>query len=190
MNPFPQLSTKRLLLRKLGAADIPSLVTYANNKAVADNVLNIPHPYTEEDAIFWLNFVQQGFKNLERFVFAVVLKENDEFIGAVGLHLNGKHNGAELGYWLGQPFWSKGYVTEAVSAVLGFGFEELNLHKIYATHFTDNLASGKVMIKNGMIKEGELKEQYKVGDVYKSVVQYRLLKEEYVQKNKPSESKN
>ena len=179
MTVLPQLVTPRLLLRKLQIEDIPFLVKYANSKAVSNNVLNIPHPYTEEDAVFWLNLVWQGFKSRERFVFAVVLKESGELVGAIGLHPNAKHNGAEMGYWLGQPFWGKGIMTEAVSAVLKFGFEEVKLHKIYATHFTDNPASGKVMVKNGMIKEGELKDQYKVGEVYKSVLQYRLLKEEY-----------
>ena len=185
MTALPQLITSRLLLRKLEVTDLPFLVKYANNKAVSNNVLNIPHPYTEEDAVFWLNFVWQGLKSGERFVFAVVLKESNEFIGAIGLHPNGKHNGAEMGYWLGEAFWGNGLMTEAASAVLRFGFEELNLHKIYATHFTDNLASGKVMLKNGMIKEGELKEHYKVEGVYKSVMQYRLLRQEYKQKDAP-----
>ena len=181
MNP---LNTDRLLLRKLQAADIPLLVKYAGNKAIADNVLNVPHPYTEEDAIFWLNFVLQGYKNGERFVFAITLKQTAEFIGAVGLHPFAKHGTAELGYWLGQPFWVRGLMTEAVRAMLRFGFEELNLHKIHATHFTDNPASGKVMLHNGMIKEGEWKEQYKVGNEYKSVLQYRLLKSEWEERNK------
>ncbi|GAA4737105.1 GNAT family N-acetyltransferase [Flavisolibacter ginsenosidimutans] len=181
MNQLPQLSTNRLLLRSLQVTDIASLVKYANNKAIADNVLNIPHPYTEKDAVFWLNFVLQGFQHKERFVFAIVQKEGSEFIGAIGLHPAGKHDNAEMGYWLGEPFWGGGLMTEAAGVVLKFGFEELNLHKIYATHFTDNIASGKVMVNNGMIKEGELKDQYKVGDVYKSVIQYRLLKNEWAE---------
>jgi ribosomal-protein-alanine N-acetyltransferase len=182
MNPFPQCSTTRLLLRQVAVADIPFLVRYANNKAIAANVLNIPHPYTEEDAVSWLNFVQQGFKNRERFVFAIVWKETGQFIGAIGLHLSGRHNTAELGYWLGQPFWGKGFMTEAANAVVKFGFAELGLNKIYATHFTDNPASGKVLQNTGMIK-GELKDHYRVGDAYKSVVQYRLLKAEYGEQN-------
>lgn len=180
MTSFPELSTTRLHLRKVTAADIPSLVKYANNKAISDNLLTLPHPYTEEDAIFWLNFVLQGFRNRERFVFAVALKESPDLIGAIGLHPTPRHNTAEMGYWLGEPFWGKGLMTEAVGAVLKFGFEELALNKIYATHFTNNPASGKVMVANGMIKEGELAEQYKVGDEYASITQYRLLKREWL----------
>lgn len=179
MNLFPQITTNRLTLRKVQADDIPFLIKYANNKAISGNILNVPHPYGEEDAIFWINFVLQGFKNKERFVFAIISRENNEFVGAIGLHLGGKHDTAEMGYWIGEPFWSQGIMTEAVKAVLKFGFEELGLNKIYATHFTDNMASGKVMVNNGMVKEGELKDHYKVDDIYKSVIQYRLLKQEY-----------
>lgn len=179
MNSFPELSTNRLRLRKVAVADIPSLIKYAGNKAISANLLNVPHPYTEEDAVFWMNFVLQGFKSGERFVFAITLKESGEFIGAIGLHPNGRHDTAELGYWLGEPFWGQGLMTEAVTAVLRFGFEERKLNKIYATHFATNPASGKVMAANGMIKEGELAEQYKVDDAYQSVSCYRLLKREW-----------
>lgn len=190
MSSFPQLSTNRLTLRKVQAADLPFLIKYANNKTISNNLLNIPHPYKEEDAIFWMNFVLQGFKNKERYVFAIGLNETGEFIGAVGLHLNGRHDGAEMGYWLGEPFWGKGLMTEAVKAVLQFGFDELALNKIYATHFSNNIASGKVMIANGMTKEGELKDHYKVDSVYESVIQYRLLKQEYEELNGAVKSKS
>jgi len=182
MNSFPELTTTRLKLRKIESGDIPSIIKYANNKHISSNVLNVPHPYTAEDAIFWMNFALQGFKNKERFVFAITLKESNEFIGGIGIHTDSRHNTAEIGYWLGEPFWNKGIMTEAAKAVLEFGFETLNLNKIYATHFTDNTASGKVLINNGMIKEAELKEQYKVNDMYKSVFQYRLTKQEYKEK--------
>lgn len=179
MTTFPQLTTPRLRLRKVQAADVPLLVQYANHKAISGNLLNVPHPYNEEDAVFWMNFVLQGFKNRERYVFAISDKETNAFMGAVGLHPAPRHNHAELGYWLGEPFWGRGLMTEAVGAVLRFGFKELSLHKIYATHFVNNPASGKVMTANGMIKEGELAEHYKVGEEYLSVVQYRLLKREW-----------
>lgn len=188
MNAPSQLTTARLWLRKPAAADVPFLVRYASHRSVSDNLLNVPHPYAEEDAVFWLNFVLQGWKTEERFVFAVAEKESGEFMGAIGLHPAAKHNAAEMGYWLGEPFWGAGFMTEAAAAVLRFGFEERNLHKIYATHFTDNPASGKVMVNNGMIREGEWKNHYKVGNVYKSVIQYRLLKDEWeaLQAAKPS----
>ena len=93
--------------------------------------------------------------------------------------LNQRFDRAALGYWLAEPFWNNGFVTEAVGRLLAFGFQELKLNKIYATHLLHNPASGRVMIKNGMVKEGELIDHMKKGDEYMSVAQYRLTRKEY-----------
>ena len=84
---------------------------------------------------------------------------------------------------MGEPFWDKGIATEAVAAMLKFGFEKVNLNKIYATHFLENESSGKVLVNNKMIKEAELKEHFKNGEIYGSVIQYRLTKMEFEELN-------
>jgi len=183
MTEFPELITDKLKLRKIRPSDIPSLLKYCNNKNISDQIINIPYPYLEDDAIFRMNFVLQGFKNKERYVFAISLKDSEELIGEIGLHLDKVNNSAQFGYWIAEPFWGKGIATEALAAILKFGFETLHLHKIYATHYPDNLSSGKVMLKNKMIKEAEMKEHYKIEGVYKDVIQYRLTKEEYEERN-------
>jgi [ribosomal protein S5]-alanine N-acetyltransferase len=149
MEASPRLYTNRLILRKIEIEDVPSLVKHANNKKISDNIINIPYPYQEPDAVFRIAYVVRGFKNKERYVFAIVLKETEEFIGEISLHLDSK-TVAQLGYWLGEPFWNRGITTEAIEAVLKFGFEQLNLHRIYATCHQDNTASYKVLLKNGM----------------------------------------
>lgn len=179
MNTFPELTTTRLRLRKIRVSDVPSLLKHVNNKNIADNIVNIPFPYEEEDAVSRMNFVLQGFKNKERFVFAICLADEDELIGEIGLHLDKDNNRAETGYWIAEPFWGKGIATEATAAILQFGFEELQLNKIHATHYLANSASGKVLLNNGMILEAELKDHYKNGASYGSVRMYRLTKEEY-----------
>jgi len=179
MNHFPTLSTPRLHLRKIRKEDLPSLIQYCNNKNISDQIINIPYPYQEEDAISRMNFIFSGFENKERYVFAITLNTNEELIGEIGLHLDKINNSAQFGYWIAEPFWGKGIATEACSAILKFGFEELDLHKIYATHYPENIASGKVMLNNKMMKEGELKDHYKIDRVYRSVIQYRLTKQEY-----------
>ncbi len=146
MEELPELITKRLKLRKIELGDVSSLLKYANNKNISDQIFNIPFPYQEEDAIYRLNFVLQGFKNKERYVFAITLKDSKEFIGEIDLHLDKANNSAQLGYWIAEPFWGKGIATEATSEILKFGFEKLNLSKIYATHYTENKTSGKVML--------------------------------------------
>lgn len=184
MKEFPELITNKLKLRKIRPSDISSLLKYCNNKNISDQIINIPYPYLEDDAVFRMNFVLQGFFKKERYVFAISFKENEELIGEIGLHLDKNNNSAQFGYWIAEPFWGKGIATEATAAILKFGFEKLNLNKIYATHYPDNLASGKVMLNNKMIKEAEMKEHYKINDTYKNVIQYRLTKKEYEELNR------
>lgn len=143
--------------------------------------LNIPHPYDEQDARAWINLCKEGFRNEHQFSFRVALQATDEFIGAMGLTITQPHHRAELGYWIGEPFWGNGYATEAAGAVLKYGFEELQLHKIYATHLVENPASGRVMTKNGMINEGALVDHVFKEGRYFSLMQYRLTAEEYQQ---------
>ncbi len=169
MEVFPQLYTNRLTLRKIRVEDIPSLVKYANNKKISSNIFNIPYPYGEPDAVFRISYVHQGFKAKTRYAFAIVFNESEELIGEISLHFDQTKDIAQLGYWIGEPFWNKGFATEATEAILKMGFEKLNLDTIYAECHPDNKASEKVLLKNRMIKNG----------VNGSVAQYRLTKKEF-----------
>lgn len=183
MDIFPELTTSNLRLRQIRLSDISSLLSYCNNKKISDQIINIPYPYREEDAVYRINFVLQGFKNKERYVFAISLKDREELIGEIGLHIDKGNNCAQVGYWIAEPFWGKGIATEALAAILKFGFETLQLNKIYATHYPENAPSGKVMLKNKMVKEAEMRAHYKIDGVYKDVIQYRLTKKEYEELN-------
>lgn len=183
INKFPKITSTNLILDRITYLDIPRIVECAGNIKVSETTMNIPHPYGEKDAIFWINNANNGFDAMTEFTFGVRIKFSNEFIGGIGLKINKKFNRAVLGYWIAEPYWNMGYATEAVSAILKFGFEELYLNKIYATHLVENQASGKVMIKNGMIKEGELKDHTKKENIYRSLIQYRLTKEEFENNN-------
>lgn len=183
MENFPQITTARLLLGRISYRDIPKIIEYAGNRKVAETTLNIPHPYREEDAVFWINSANSGFKGRTQYTFAVRRKDSEEFIGAIGLRLHVEFLRAELGYWIAEPFWNQGFATEAAGAVLEFGFKDLQLHKIYATHMVENPASGKVMTKNGMIWEGELKDHTRKGDKFRSIVLYRMIRSEFEQRS-------
>ena len=171
--------TERLSLGTILATDIPAIIKYAGDIKVAEHLLNMPHPYYEKDAIFWLNLAHQGWQDKSKYIFGIRLQETQELIGGVGLHVESRYDRAELGYWIGFPFWGQGYMSEAVGAVLDFGFRAANLHKIFAIHYIENPASGKVMSKNGMIKEGVLKDHIKVKGAYKTIAQYGLTKTDY-----------
>ena len=169
MEVFPELNTERLKLRKISIDDIPSLIKYANNKKIADNILNIPYPYQEPDAVFRISYVHQGFKNKSRYVFAIIFKESDELIGEISLHLDQSRNIAQLGYWIGEPFWGKGIGTEATEATLKFGLQKLDLDMVYAECHVENKASEKVLLNNRMTQQG----------VNGNVMLYQLSKQEF-----------
>jgi len=181
MTKFPTLHTPRLTLGQLEIADIPAIVKYANNQNISKMLRSMPYPYQEKDAIGWLNRARTEFDRKTAYMFRVGLAATGEFIGNIGIHIKEEHQKALVGYWMAEPFWGNGYTTEAMAAILKFGFEELRLNKIFAGFQSDNPASGKVMIKNGMVKEAELvDEEFKNGR-FLSIILYRLTKREYEQ---------
>lgn len=179
MKSLPELSTERLNLSALTAVDIPLIVWYANNHEVAKYTANIPHPYAEKDAVFWLNMANVGMKQSNHFVFALRDKETNAFMGGMGLRLHAQFKRAELGYWLAEPFWGQGFTTEAAAAVIRFGFKQLKLRKINARHIIANGASGKVMVKNGFQLEGTLRREMVRDGKEHDVKVYGLLAEEF-----------
>lgn len=156
--------------------DTPRIAINLNNRNISDTTLTIPFPYTKQDATNWVKKTQAEWRTGHAFVFVITLKKTGEVIGAMGLHLQTSHDRAEIGYSIAEPHWNKGYATEALVALLAFGFKELHLHKIFATHMTHNKSSGRVMQKAGMKREATLKDHYKKGEKYVSVVQYYKLK--------------
>jgi RimJ/RimL family protein N-acetyltransferase len=176
---LPTLASERIILSALKVADIPTIVSYAGDEKIAATTSNLPHPYFEKDAIFWLNMANQGFQDKSKYIFAIRLKETEEFIGGIGLHIMDGFKLAEFGYWVAVPFWNHGYATEALKLLLKFGFEELGLNKIYAIHLEHNPASGRVMKKNKMIEEGKLIAHVRKNEEYLNVIQYRLTAAEY-----------
>ena len=176
MKKAPVLETQRLCLRKPRAADIPRIVQFADNEKIYEMTMNMPHPYNEEAAIAWINMANEGLKDDSHFIFAIAQKPDDELIGGIGLKVNNRFNRAELGFWLGEPFWNSGFMSEATRAIIRFGFEELDLHKIFAHHMTKNPASGQVMKKNGMRKEGLLEDHVLKDDTHQSLVVYGITK--------------
>lgn len=176
---FPSLQTERLVLNQLQLEDIDTVVQLAGNENIARMTLNIPHPYEAEDAKWWITNSHRCFEEGTQYTFAIRQQRSAALIGAIGLILTPGHQRATVGYWMGEPYWNQGYTSEALGALLKYGFNELKLNKIYATHLLNNPASGKVMIRNGMIAEGTLMEHYVKDGQYRSVKQYRLLREEW-----------
>jgi len=171
---IPQIETARLRLRPFSSSDIPQLVPLIGAREVAATTLRIPHPYTEEHAKAFLAMQSGNDAN-----FAIILRDGDQLCGGIGLRVEEEHRRAELGYWIGVPYWGNGYATEAGQAVLRYGFEQLRLNRIFAIHFHHNAASGRVLTKLGMRHEGSLRQHIaKWGEFLNSEV-YGILRKEW-----------
>ncbi|MGB5303829.1 MAG: GNAT family N-acetyltransferase, partial [Gemmatimonadota bacterium] len=101
----------------------------------------------------WIESHVDAFRDRERVALAIA-DSNAVLVGAISLRLDLGHRRAELGYWIGLPFWGRGYATEAVVAMVEYGFKELGLNRIFAHHLARNPASGRVLEKAGFVHEG------------------------------------
>jgi RimJ/RimL family protein N-acetyltransferase len=171
----PTLETNRLRLRPFSLADAPTVQALAGAVEVASTTLTIPHPYEDGMAESWIATHEPGYDTGEQATFAIVLKETGELIGAIGLTINASHRRGEMGYWVGVPFWNHGYATEAADALLAFGFDLLELHRIHAVHLSRNPASGRVMQKAGMRHESTQRQHILKRGVFEDVEGYGLL---------------
>lgn len=174
----PTLSTARLSLRPFAAADAPDVQRLAGAREVADTTLNIPHPYVDGMAEAWIGMHAAAWERGELATFAVT-EPSFGLVGAIGLRIERKHQRAELGYWIAVPYWGRGYATEAAEAVIGFGFEQLDLNRVHASHLTRNPASGRVMIKTGMRYEGCRRGHVIKWDRFEDLAIYAVLRDEW-----------
>jgi len=174
-----ELRTPHLLLRSFQRGDIPAIVRLAGAREIAATTMNIPHPYTEEDAQSFFAHADDDFRAGRSVSFAVTISPGGELRGAVGLAIAPAQERAELGYWIGVPYWGQGFATEAASAVMEFGFETLRLHRIYASHFAGNAASQRVLEKIGMRHEGLSRQHVRKWNRFIDLENYGLLASEF-----------
>ena len=163
------METARLTLRPLTLDDAPAVQTLAGAYEVALNTLLVPHPYPDGAAEEWIS---QNHPH----IFAI---DDGQLVGTIGLMMKGDEL-AELGYWIGVPFWNRGYASEAASEMLRYGFEECGLHRIFAAHFARNPSSGRVLQKIGMRFEGTLRQHVKKWGEHLDVHHYGILREDWL----------
>ena len=179
MEQIPTLRTARLLLRPFKLSDAPDVQRLAGDHAIADTTLNVPHPYPDGVAEEWISTHPPAFQAGEAATFAVVLRQEETLVGAFGITIDPRFDSAEMGYWIGRPFWGRGYCTEAARAVLDYAFEDLKLNRVHASHVVRNPASGRVMQKLGMTKEGLRRQHVKKWEKYEDLVNYGILRREW-----------
>ena len=175
METRPTLETARLRLRPYGDADMAELIPLIGTRDVAATTLRIAHPYTEQDARDFLTISREPGK----IWLAIALRADGRQIGGIGLRVDDQHQHGELGYWLGVPYWGQGYATEAAREMLRYGFEDLRLHRIFASHFKNNGVSGRVLVKLGMRHEGCQREHLRKWDQFVDSELYGILRQEW-----------
>ena len=172
------LRSDRLLLRPLTQGDAPLVQKLAGERDVASTTRLIPHPYPLGMAEQWIATLPDLYQRAEMINWGVTMN-GGPVLGTIRLTLNPANNHAEMGYWIGKPFWNNGYCTEAARAVVAYGFDVLGLERIYANYLARNPASGRVLHKLGMQQEGLLRRHRRKFGRYEDLVVCGLLKSEY-----------
>jgi [ribosomal protein S5]-alanine N-acetyltransferase len=172
---LPTLQTERLTLRPYSPADIPELLPLIGTREVAATTLRIAHPYTAQDANAFLHLTNDP----DKIWLAITLRSDGRQIGGIGLRVDQQHQHAELGYWLGVEYWGKGYASESGREMIRYGFQHLGMHRIFASHFKQNAASGRILQKLGMRHEGCQREHLLKWGQFVDSEFYGLLRQEW-----------
>lgn len=177
-----KLETKNLILRKGTLEDARMIYeNYGIDPLVSKYVVWNRHE-SIDDALNLMRKWEESYQDKNSYKWLVAEKETDEVIGSISaVKVDIKNKTIELGYCFGSKWWNKGYATETLKRVIKFFFEEENVETICARHLTDNKASGKVMLKSGMIFEGILRNRMidKVTGKPMGLASYSIIKDDY-----------
>lgn len=167
------LKLRTSIIRLWALEDAVAIQRHANNRKIWMNLRDLfPHPYTLENAHAFLGFV---LKEKPTTTFAIATES--EAIGCIGLRLGDDvhRKTAEMGYWLGEPFWGRGIMSEAVREFTGWAFKAFDLQRIFAQPFADNTGSLRVLEKAGFVCEGRMRANvFKDGKVLDSFIYARV----------------
>lgn len=179
---FPALSTDRLQLRALTLADAPAHFAIYSDPQIAEAHSSLPYQNLAESEQL-IRWYADAFKKLEAIRWAIVLQEETAVIGTVGFHaLSKRHFRAEIGYEILPAYWRKGFASEAINAVLAFGFNEMSLHRIEANVDPVNKVSASFLAKMGFVEEGYLRERFYDNGRFVDDWYFSILRHEFNQK--------
>jgi len=182
MHIFPALETERLILREIRTTDLDSIFDFLSREDVTryygmDAVTNSSQVHD------LINFFKENFQAQRGYRWGIVLKENEKLIGTCGFNaLVPKNSRAEIGYELHPDYWRKGYVKEAVSKIISYGFETLNLNRIGAVVYPENNPSISLLTNLGFTNEGLLRKYLIQGTTSHDTFVFSILKEEWQMK--------
>ncbi|WP_396193951.1 GNAT family N-acetyltransferase [Flavobacterium sp.] len=178
-HPFQNLETERLLLRRIDQNDVEGVLALRGNP---DIMKYIPRPLakTKEEALAHIAMIEEKIENNTGINWGITVKGSDKIIGIIGHYrIQPENHRAEIGYMLLPEYNGKGYITEAIKAVVEYGFEQMNLHSIEAVIDPGNTASEKVLQKNGFVKEAHILENELWDGKFWDTVIYSLLRRNF-----------
>lgn len=153
----PRIETRRLMLRAPVDRDVDRMVELAADRDIARMTLRMPHPFSRSDA---QTFVQKVAGQDPRTDNTFLIEHEDQGpVGVLGL-FQGADRAPEVGYWIGRPFWGRGFATEALEGALSWAARRWAKRALVAGHFIDNPASGRVLEKAGFLYTGERRRQF------------------------------
>jgi ribosomal-protein-alanine N-acetyltransferase len=160
--------------------DKAALLEHLQSRDVYATTLNIPHPYLETDADWWIQRRIERTQRLGIEVSFAIRAAQDKLIGVVSADSleSGTSHTAEIGYWLARPFWGQGIMTDAVKAYVEYAFDELQLLRLTAHVLESNIGSARVLEKNGFKLEGNLRKHFRKDGQLLDARFYGLLKED------------
>lgn len=177
---FPELQTSRLMLRAVEITDARSYFDILSNESVMRYFGMFPLTHIEE-SLRLIDGFKTGFLEGRMIRWAIVDKETGELLGTCGFHSINKHSRrAEIGYELGEAYWHKGYCSEALGAIIAYGFNHLNFHRIEALVYPENIPSQKVLEHFSFKHEGLLKEHTYFRHVYQDLNLFALINQNHI----------
>lgn len=176
---MPTLNTERLTLRRLLISDADDMFDYAHREETSRYLFWSPHKNIAHTKSY-LKFVKDRYRAGDFYDWAIILKDSGKMIGTCGFtNIDLTHRRGEIGYVINPDYHRQGIAAEAAGAVVAFGFEDLELHRIEARFIKENEASFKVMKKLGMTLDGYLRDNIYVKGGYRTVGVCSILASEY-----------
>ncbi len=176
---LPTLLTPRLILRPARMSDAEDLYEYSRDPQVARHVLWDAHTSIHQTRAY-LRYLLRQYRNAAPSSFVIALRDSGKVIGTIGfMWVQQDNRSAEVGYSLSRQYWNRGYMSEALRAIVEFGFSKLLLNRIEAQHEIDNPASGRVMLHAGMRREGTLRQRLYNKGRYVDVELYAILRSDF-----------
>lgn len=183
---IPDLTTERLILRKIRLSDAPDMYEYSKDPDVTKFLLWDPHPNVEHTRNY-IDYLQDRYRDGKYYDWAVVIRSTGKMIGTCGFSaVYPDHRSAEVGYVLNPAFRGQGYAGEALCAVMEFAFRRMALNRVEARCVVENEPSERVMQKVGMQFEGIARSALFVKGAFRDIKVYSMLREEFLQSKQKS----